>query len=94
MSDTKTTEYLIRRNIEMSAEFSRYIFEHPELEDSIPAGAELVLLPDGDPQLNEFNLKLGKEMQQAGDNVIFVSIGKLRPQQFSRIEKAEFYVNV
>ena len=85
---------LLNRNIEMSAEFSRYIFEHPELEDSIPADAELVFLPEDDPQLNKFNLKIGKEMQKAGDKVMFVSIGKLRPRQISRIEKAKFAMHV
>lgn len=83
---------LVRRNIEMSAEFSRYLFEHPELEDSIPDDSELVFLPEDDPQLNEFNLKMGKDMEKAGDNVLFVTIGKLRPRQLSRIDRADFSV--
>ena len=35
---------MIERNIELSAEFSRYIFEHPEIEEKIPLGAEIILV--------------------------------------------------
>lgn len=27
---------MIERNIELSAEFSRYLFDHPEMEEKIP----------------------------------------------------------
>ena len=39
---------LIERNIELSAEFSRYLFEHPEIEEQIPMDAEIILLPEFD----------------------------------------------
>lgn len=42
---------LIERNIEISAEFSRYLFEHPELEEKLPVGAEVILLPEFDREL-------------------------------------------
>lgn len=50
----------MERNIELSAEFSRYIFEHPEIEEEIPIDTEIILLPEYDKELKEFNLKLGK----------------------------------
>ncbi|WP_261341771.1 DUF5647 family protein [Candidatus Kuenenia stuttgartensis] len=34
---------MIERNIELSAEFSRYLFEHPEVETKIPLDAKVVL---------------------------------------------------
>ncbi len=39
---------LVKKNISLSVEFSKYIFEHPELEDKIPKGAQVVLLPEYD----------------------------------------------
>jgi hypothetical protein len=39
---------MIGRNIELSAEFSRYLFEHPEVQDNIPIDGEIILLPDYD----------------------------------------------
>jgi hypothetical protein len=37
---------MIEKNIELSAEFSRFLFEHPELEEKIPLGAEIIFLPE------------------------------------------------
>ena len=39
-------EEIVDRNIELSAEFSRYLFENPEIEKETPVDAEIVLLPE------------------------------------------------
>ena len=33
---------MIERNIELSAEFSRYLFEHPEIEEEIPKTLSII----------------------------------------------------
>jgi hypothetical protein len=78
---------MIEHNIELSAEFSRYIFEHPEIEEKIPIDAEIILLPEFDKELMEYNLKLGKDMELRGEKVTFISIKDIRPKTLSRIEK-------
>lgn len=80
---------MIERNIELSAEFSRYLFEHPEMEGRIPIGTEVVLLPEFDEELKTFNLKLGKKIEQEGGRVAYISIKEMRPRALSRIEKIE-----
>jgi len=77
---------MIERNIELSAEFSRYLFDHPDLEESIPSDVEIIFLPEFDSELKSFNLKLGKELQGAGRKVVYVKIEKIRPKIISRIE--------
>ncbi|MEW6273906.1 MAG: DUF5647 family protein [Bacillota bacterium] len=37
-----------------------------ELEEKIPAGAEIVLLPEFDAELRDFNLQMGKKLKQQG----------------------------
>jgi len=81
---------LIRKNIELSAEFSRYLFEHPEMEASIPVSAELVFLPEHDEELKAFNMALAHKLIDEGEKVVFVRIGDLGPKRLSRIERAEF----
>lgn len=83
---------LVKRNIELCSEFSRYLFDHPEMQSSVPADAELVLLPEEDPELRQFNLEMGGGMEKAGEKVVFVRIGSLRPRQYSRIKNAEFCI--
>ncbi len=78
----------VKENIELSTEFSRYLFEHPELEDRIPLGAEVVLLPEFDSELRTFNLELGRKLEESGIEVAYIRITKLRPKTLSRIEGA------
>ncbi len=37
-----TNPKMIERNIELSAEFSRYLFDHPDLEEIVPPDSEIV----------------------------------------------------
>lgn len=80
---------MIQDNIELSAEFSRYVFEHPEIEEQLPVDAEVVLLPEDNAELNALNRKMGKRMEAQGEHVVYVSIKKLRPRSYSRIEGLE-----
>jgi len=80
---------MVERNIELSAEFSRYLFEHPEIEEKISVDAEVILLPEFDMELKEFNLQLGKNIEKEGGKVIYISIKEIRPKTLSRIEKIE-----
>src|SRR3990170_5190599 len=92
MSNKKTEcreKKMIERNIELSAEFSRYLFEHPGIEENIPVNAEIILLPEFDKELKEFNLKIGKDIEAEGGKVIYIKIINIRPKTLSRIEKIE-----
>lgn len=80
---------MVERNIELSAEFSRYLFEHPEVEEKLSVDAEVVLLPEFDKELKEFNLQLGKNIEKEGGKVIYISIKEIPPKALSRIEKIE-----
>ena len=80
---------LVQMNIELSAEFSRYVFEHPEIEERLPVGAEIVLLPADNIELKQFNLATGGKMTAQGIRVTYVTIKKMRPRSFSRIEELE-----
>lgn len=80
---------MVEHNIELSSEFSRYLFEHPEIEAKMPIDAEIILLPEFDQKLKEFNLELGKDIEVHGDKVVYVMIKDIRPKTLSRIEKIE-----
>jgi hypothetical protein len=80
---------MVERNIELSAEFSRYIFDHPEMEEKIALDAEIILVPEFDKKLKEYNLRLGKDMESKGEKVVYIVIKDMRPKALSRIEKIE-----
>jgi hypothetical protein len=82
----KKEEKMAQKNIELSAEFSRYLFEHDEIEAKLPKDAEIVLLPDFDAELRSYNSAMGKEMEARGEKVCYVRVGALRPRAMSRLE--------
>ena len=54
---TYNWETVVEKNITLSFEFEQYILEHPEVLERIPQGAEIVLLPQDDPELYSINLE-------------------------------------
>lgn len=80
----KDKEYF-ERNITLSAEFSRYLFEHPEMEDRIPANAQIIILPEDEPELCEYNKKVAEEQHEEGQPIIYVRISTVAPKVFSRL---------
>ena len=41
-----TQDEIIRKNLDLHAEWMKYVFEHPDVLDRIPKGAVLVILPE------------------------------------------------
>lgn len=80
---------MIERNIEISAEFSRYLFEHPEFEEKLPVAAEVILLPEFDKELKEYNLRLGKNIESEDGKVVYIAIKNMRPKFLSRIDEVK-----
>jgi hypothetical protein len=78
---TYNKETTVEKNITLSFEFERYILEHPEVLEQIPDGAQVVLLPQDDPELYRINLNAAQKARQAGETVpiIFVEIEALAP---------------
>jgi hypothetical protein len=76
---------LMEKNLELSFEFTRYLMDHPELEEQIPKGAQVVLLPDYDEDLKRFNLKNSQRRREKDQPVIYVRIKKLATGRSSRL---------
>jgi len=83
---------LVEKNINLSIEFSKYIFEHAELEDKIPKGAQVVLLPEYDKELSDYNLIIAEKQREREQPVVYVRIEKLLAPRFSRVSRAELEV--
>ena len=81
MRDSK----LIENNLELSFEFTRYLLAHPEMDERIPKGAQVVLLPDYGEKLRRFNLRNSQQQREDGQPVVYVRIKKLNPDRPSRL---------
>jgi len=69
-----TRDEQFRKNNELFALFMQQVLEDPEFVDRIPEGAEIIFLPQSDPELCQENLRLGKEREQEGRPVAYINI--------------------
>ena len=78
---TYNQETIVEKNITLSFEFERYILEHPEMLKQIPNGAEVVLLPQDDPELYRINLNAARKTHRENEAVpiVYVEIEALAP---------------
>lgn len=63
-------EETVRKNLDLLNEFMKYAFEHPQVLDQIPSGAELVILPQDDPELMRENTRQANASVSAGKQVV------------------------
>ena len=49
-------EEIFSKNLILSTEFDRYVIDHPEFAEKIPQNAQIVLLPEDDPELCQKNI--------------------------------------
>ena len=75
-----TDEEIFSKNLILSTEFDRYVLEHPEFAEKIPMNAQIVLLPEDDPDLCRKNIEIAKGQCEQGQAMVFVYIEKVAPQ--------------
>ena len=47
-------------------EFSKYVLEHPEMDELLTKDTVIVFLPEFAPELRDFNMKMGKDVEAEG----------------------------
>jgi hypothetical protein len=75
-----------QKQLELTAEFGKYLFDHPELEDHLPDGAYVYFEVAGEAEFNQCSRTLaGGQHQQQGTPVVLVRVKGLAPPQGSRL---------
>lgn len=54
------TKQFVQKNIELSLEFDNFLAKHPELYDSIPNGAVVVITLESDKKFSEASIQIVK----------------------------------
>lgn len=80
-----TKNDIIKKNLDLHAEWMKYIFENPDVLDRIPKGAVLVILPEDDDELFRENYKILEENKNKGIPVFAVTM-KVPKLQISNIK--------
>jgi hypothetical protein len=82
---------IVERNIQLTGEITRYFLQNPTVLEQLPAQFELILLPEDDPALVQYSLRLLHDAAGDGDPVVFVRIASSQ-RPLREQNKPEFYV--
>jgi Family of unknown function (DUF5647) len=75
-----------QKQFELTAEFGKYVFAHPEADDLLPEGAFVYFEIEGEPEYSEYSRELaGKQRREEGVPVVLVRVKGLAPPQVSRL---------
>jgi hypothetical protein len=75
----KMTSHAISDKVfDLTEQFHRYVFDHPEILDDIPDKATLVFLDPDDPEFNRANVELSRQMAQtrSGSGLVYIEMRK------------------
>jgi hypothetical protein len=80
-----TKEEVVKKNLDLHAEWMKYTFENPDVLDRIPKGAVLVILPEDDKELYAENYKILEQNKKKGIPVFVVTM-KMPKSHISSME--------
>ena len=86
-----TTDELFIKNQTLSHEFSLYLHELPELAESIPQDALVILMPKSDPDLCHENMKLAEAQREPDQPIVYVHVEKIKPAR-SRLVRPQLEI--
>jgi len=65
---------VVERNVRLTGDFMRYLLDSPRILDSLPDNFELVILPEDDPELRQYNLDLLDAFGSEDRPIVFVRL--------------------
>lgn len=80
-----TDKELFNKNLDISHEFSKYLLNHPEIENKIPPDALVVFIVEDDLELSQKNIEMNRTNREPNQPLIFVKIKGIRPLEESRL---------
>lgn len=86
---TTREDEFFQKNNELSHELSKYVIEHPEMDALLSGESVVVFLPEFDPDLREFNIRMAREIESEGGNVLYVKVKQMMPKVASRLVGVE-----
>jgi hypothetical protein len=75
-----------RSQFELTAEFGKYVFDHPVVDELLPDGAHVYFQIAGEEEFNQYSRELAeRQRREEGVPVVLVRIQGLAPPQGSRL---------
>jgi hypothetical protein len=75
-----------QKQLELTAEFGKYVIDHPEVDDLLPPASHVYFEVAGEEEFNRYSRELAqKQLREEGLPLVCVKIKGLAPPQGSRL---------
>ena len=75
-----------QRQMELTAEFAKYVMEHPDVDESLPSDSYVYFEVEGELEFNVYSHQLAQRREREdGMSVVCVRVKGLAPPQGSRL---------
>lgn len=75
-----------QKQFELTAEFGKFVFEHPDVDERLPDGAFVYFQIEGENEFNQYSRQLAERQQrEEGVPAVLVRVKGLPPPQGSRL---------
>ncbi len=82
------------KSLTLSFEFDRYLVNHPEMAEKIPAGASIFFEVEDDTEFTEREFELAEKLKEKKEPFIIVKVEKLLSPFESRLVNPELSLNI
>ncbi len=86
-------EGIVQRNILLTGKIMQFLMDNPQVFNSLPEKFDLVILPDDDPDIRQYNLELLDKYGSEGKPIVFARI-KAHPENLKTQVKPSIFVPV
>jgi hypothetical protein len=95
MAQTKVNshEETVERNILLTGRIMQFLMDNPQVFSSLPEKFELVILPDDDPDIRQYNLELLDKYGSEGKPIVFARTNA-HPENLKTQGKPSIFVPV
>jgi hypothetical protein len=84
---------IVERNILLTGKIMQFLMDNPQVFSYLPERFELVILPDDDPDIRQYNLELLDKYGSEGKPVVFART-KAHPENLKTQVKPSIFVPV
>jgi hypothetical protein len=77
---------VVKRNIVLTGKLMRYLLAKPQLFNALPDKFELIILPDDDPEMRQYNLELLDNYINQDKILVFVRMKSSQATDLNKIQ--------
>ena len=88
--EVRLHEGIVEQNISLSGKIMEFLMDNPQVFSSLPDNFELVILPDDDPEIRQYNLELIDKYGSEGKPIVFARVKIHQEKLKSQVQPSIF----